>query len=192
MGCWQIQLTQGNDLQLSTEGIDLLWQKVSVVNSPFRSERPYPLIVIADNAQETHVCQAGIYGCSITYDGMVIPCLSARSWSKLIKHYGNILQQDFDTIWKHGLEEHRNDCNKKCCRSCIDYPLPKIEEMTPIERLVKDRPIYPEPFVTVYSVTAPSTFVYGTFDPPKYNVTAYAVSGPSSSYPSDNLNMKAT
>ena len=171
--CWQIQLTEGNEYQLPPEGIDLLWKKIKDV----------PNAYLADNAQEGHRCQAGTHGCSITWDGLIIPCLSERAWCKhsKLKTYGNILEESFDKIWEVNLEEYRKLECKKCCRDIIKYPYERIiPEFKKIE-LKKDEPqemnvafyaimtlpedINPSDHMFVYGVNNPVTVVYSVRKP---------------------------
>lgn len=188
-GFWQVQLTEGNEYQLPPDGIELLWKKVAKVNSPYQSERQYDLIVLADNAQREHICQAGVHGCSITWEGSVIPCLSERSWNKDKKEiYGNMLKDNFDYIWEKGLEEFRtNKCNK-CCRDFVKYPELNYEIETNTKKgdpiIYIPAPKSPDgPTITYYSVGTPdkTIVVYGVFKPP-YEVAAYNVSGPGGTF----------
>lgn len=112
-GHWQIQLTEGNEMQLPADGIRLIWEKT----------RNVPYAILADNAQPSHRCMAGTYGCSITYHGFAIPCLSMRSWmADEIPTMGNLLRRPFEDIWVDGFREWRSSGHKGCCRDSVEYP----------------------------------------------------------------------
>jgi len=170
-GAWQIQLTQGNEYQLPPDGIGLLWDKFKNSNVSIGNQ-----MILADNAQPIHQCMAGVYGCSITYDGLVIPCLSMRTWMDPIHSYGNLLIQSFDTAWTKGLNEFRNLTCKKSCRDGIEYPMDKSGPNGTIVIPVIEKPWednkFPGSTVSMYAVATPrtgdklpgQTIVYGVFN----------------------------
>lgn len=184
-GIWQIQLTEGNDLQLNSDGIEYFWDKVRDCRTSY---------VLADNAQQEHECSAGISGCAITYNGFVIPCLSKRSWGNCEfgidenDNQGNILGVSLKEIWEKGFSECRF-CDNKCCRDFVDYP--KIKQfVAPIMK--KNTQSFPPngtyipgsgaKVVPVYGVKIPydipRTVLYGTFPRDQEGVYVYSAFPP--------------
>jgi len=131
---WQVQLTMG-EYQLKEPAIRYL--RNTLIDGSFKKRRSAVReslggkgsIVLADNLQYSHTCSAGTKGCAITYDGLIIPCLSSRSWSsedldvqEQIKAESpcDLLQLTWQTKFlKNRFKEF------KCCRDCIDYPCDK-------------------------------------------------------------------
>lgn len=170
---WQIQLTMGPDM-LPADGIKHLRKKISEIHNFGAEHQPY---ILADNLQLYHQCQAGIRGCSITYKGEIIPCLSERSWKKDLRVQGKITDRDsLHKIWENSFKDLRFK-KGKCCRDCIAYPgiddrsTESSEMIKKIERLSKGLPspsIPSVPSVLMYGVGSPdpgTVFVYGTAEP---------------------------
>lgn len=173
---WQVQLTQGNDLQLDKDGIKYLKEHLAQSNVFY---------VEADNLQTNGKCFAGIYSCGITYDGNVVPCLSMRSWlsfDNFTKEYqGNILDKDTNLkkIWRERFWNNRFE-NCKCCRDCIEYPeftenkiiniQPVYATTIPIKDNPKESP-YDKGGVFVYAAINPNDYtgdgvrLYGVINP---------------------------
>jgi hypothetical protein len=196
--CWQIQLTMGK-YQLNEDGIEFLRNKIEKLNPGNPSNPPYQenlfknnltqTIVLSDNLQYSHECQAGLSSCGITWDGKVVPCLSERAWLKNLRYQGDLLdpEQSLKQIWEQKFSEIRfKDC--KCCRDCIKYPYPLIK--TPLNIILEEQELtYPkyipskkrarkQPIVVVYSVAPadPPVVAYGVFP----NITMYGVTEPNS------------
>ncbi len=183
---WQIQLTMG-DYQLNETGIEYLKNKIKDCNINERFESLFfpkvkegsdnkSLIVLSDNLQECHTCTAGLNSCSITYDGLVIPCLSERSWRKELRINGDLKKQTLEEIWEHSFKEKRFKDSGEACRDCIKYPECKKEIQLPEKN--KTLPYIPplkssNPFdipwgrmeVVAYGAASPRdmTFIYGAF-----------------------------
>lgn len=104
--CWQVQLTMGNELQLDLKQINELNDKINKYKDLF-------CVIKADNFN-CGKCTAGINSFSITYDGMIIPCLSYRSWKSNLMIQGEV--KDIVKIWKKGFEFNRNREFVPCCK----------------------------------------------------------------------------
>ena len=185
---WQIQLTMG-EYQLNETGIEYLKDKITNINSSGKFESLFPLssenkqlIVLADNLQEQHDCTAGINSCSITYDGLVVPCLSERSWRKDLRINGDLKKQTLEEIWEHSFKDKRFKNINESCRECIKYPqckkIEKKENNKLLEEMLKKGVWPPEKYknpydpykdwdveITMYGTGSPTTFVYATFSP---------------------------
>ena len=105
--CWQVQLTIGNEYQLDLDQIKELEEKLKKVETCGLLN-----IVRADNFT-CGKCKAGIYGFSITYNGLIVPCLSYRSWKSNMMVEGFI--EDIEEIWKNGFKFNRT---RKFVPSC--------------------------------------------------------------------------
>jgi len=141
---WQIQLTIGKEFELPVSGIEFLWSKVKTLPGPVR-------YILADVAQKCHECSAGLHTCSITYDGLIVPCLSGRSWMTKeefnAQAAGSLLESDLASIWKNDKWKNRfEEC--KCCRDCFEYPTMEISPTNATEILSK-KPVF------IYGVTVP-------------------------------------
>ena len=190
---WQVQLTEGNDFQLNSAGISYLKKKIQKVNSSTISLR----IVEADNLLPDTQCEAGITSCSITRDGLVIPCLSSRSWCSFPVEElseGSLLDKSLKEIWECGFKKQRfGDC--PCCKNYLDYPLQSEFEIPTEDIDIWKSPIKSDPPNTVayYSVIIPyipeykpsiiekeSVFVYGVYTPDniKPKIIKYPYSNP--------------
>jgi MoaA/NifB/PqqE/SkfB family radical SAM enzyme len=176
--CWQVQLTIGNEYQLDIDQIKELKNKLEKVeNSGLLN------VVRADNFT-CGMCKAGIYGFSITYDGLIVPCLSYRSWKSDMMVQGFI--EDIEEIWKNGFKFNRErkfvpSCKtisgiEKLCLSNEEYEYIKNK---PIDENLFDKFIKPkqkENVIFVYGVVNPKNndwntpTVYGVTDP-KINLT---------------------
>jgi MoaA/NifB/PqqE/SkfB family radical SAM enzyme len=175
--CWQIQLTMG-DQMLNPEGIKHLRSKISDCNIPNNGTA----IALADNLQVCHKCMAGINGCSITYNGDVIACLSERSYGGIQKVYGSLLKSTIGEIWENGFKDIRfNNC-RKCCREFVKYPEIDPDNKQPLPPTIiieKIKDYKPDPY-------PPNTIImYGVVDPSSY---IYSVVNPNIRYRSDDLN----
>ena len=183
--CWQIQLTMGENL-LNPNGIKHLRSKIADCDVPDDNT----IIVLADNLQVCHDCEAGISSCSITYDGGVVACLSERSYGGIQKVYGNLLKESIDDIWENEFKDIRFKGCRKCCRDFVEYPgvdLKDLEENeeerkalppTIIIKKIKEWPkVSPDPY------DQPRVVLYGAFGG---NVQAYAVTNPP--WTGDNIN----
>ena len=107
--CWQVQLTIGNEYQLDLDQIEELEEKLKKVESCGLLN-----IVRADNFT-CGKCKAGIYGFSITYDGLIVPCLSYRSWKSDMMVQGTIAE--IEEIWKNGFKFNRERKFVPCCKT---------------------------------------------------------------------------
>lgn len=105
--CWQVQLTIGNEYQLDLDQIEELEEKLKTVETCGLIK-----IVKADNFT-CGKCKAGIYGFSITYDGLIVPCLSYRSWKNDMMVQGTVAE--IEEIWKNGFKFNRE---RKFVPSC--------------------------------------------------------------------------
>ena len=105
--CWQVQLTIGNEYQLDLDQIEELEEKLKKVEKCGLIK-----IVRADNFT-CGKCKAGIYGFSITYDGLIVPCLSYRSWKSDIMVQGTV--GEIEEVWKNGFKFNRT---RKFVPSC--------------------------------------------------------------------------
>ena len=189
---WQIQLTMGK-YQLNDTGLDHLKSKIAGYNdgrfetlfSPSiakgtRSNKC--LIVLSDNLQEEHTCNAGMNSCSITYDGLVIPCLSERSWRKELRVNGDLKSDTLENIWEHSFRDQRFKGICESCRECIKYPnkvyikevgkdvlkeshLPPIS--IPRRNDTSGEPYRETPYeISMYNVSSPSqaTYIYAVWN----------------------------
>jgi MoaA/NifB/PqqE/SkfB family radical SAM enzyme len=125
---WQIQLTNGEFLLKSSE-IKFLY---NLIRKEILPEK-YCGVVLADNLQIKHECDAGISSIGITYDGYVISCLSKRSWGNIEKNKDhNLLNNKLKYIWSSRLfNEERFGC-ADCCRTGIEYPADIDSEYIPV------------------------------------------------------------
>lgn len=105
--CWQVQLTIGNEYQLDLDQIEELEEKLKKVETCGLIK-----IIRADNFT-CGKCKAGIYGFSITYDGLIVPCLSYRSWKSDIMVQGTV--GEIEEVWKNGFKFNRT---RKFVPSC--------------------------------------------------------------------------
>lgn len=105
--CWQVQLTIGNEYQLDLDQIEELEEKLKKVESCGLLN-----IVRADNFT-CGKCKAGIYGFSITHNGLIVPCLSYRSWKSDMMVQGPV--DEIEEIWKNGFKFNRS---RKFVPSC--------------------------------------------------------------------------
>jgi organic radical activating enzyme len=105
--CWQVQLTIGNEYQLDLDQIEELEEKLKKVETCGLIK-----IVRADNFT-CGKCKAGIYGFSITHNGLIVPCLSYRSWKSDMMVQGSV--NEIETIWKNGFKFNRT---RKFVPSC--------------------------------------------------------------------------
>lgn len=107
--CWQVQLTIGNEYQLDLDKIKELEEKIKKVEKCGLIK-----IVRADNFT-CGKCKAGIYGFSITYDGLIVPCLSYRSWKSDMMVQGTVAE--IEEIWKNGFKFNRERKFVPCCKT---------------------------------------------------------------------------
>lgn len=105
--CWQVQLTIGNEYQLDLDQIEELEEKLKKIELSGLLN-----IVRADNFT-CGKCKAGIYGFSITFDGLIVPCLSYRSWKSNMMVQGTV--DEIKEIWKNGFKFNRT---RKFVPSC--------------------------------------------------------------------------
>ena len=165
---WQVQLTIGNELQLDLQQIRQLKQKIQ----QFKGKRMVGVLE-ADNIV-CGKCRAGICGCSICWNGDVIPCLSYRSWKNNLSVQGNVFDSSLKDIWKNQFQFYRNRQFVPCCKSISGIQLVKQTKnqnsnvptfMYGINFSPKgDRTIDVYPQVTVYGVNINplnSPMVYG-------------------------------
>ncbi len=162
---WQVQLTEGNKYQLTSEGIKHLYDKLSNADAS---------TVMADNLQKCHTCMAGIQSCSVLVNGDVIGCLSERTWNKEITAEGNLINESLENIWETKFRYHRfND--KQCCRDFIDYP----EEAVDFSDLLIQP--FDENTQLVYGVSIPRDDDTGKAPWSGPQIVMYGVSSPLSS-----------
>ena len=107
--CWQVQLTIGNEYQLDLDQIEKLTENLQKVESSGLIK-----IIKADNFN-CNKCTAGINGFSITYAGLIIPCLSYRSWKSDIMVQGTV--EEIEEVWKNKFKFNRE---RKFVPSCKD------------------------------------------------------------------------
>ena len=172
--CWQVQLTIGNEFQLDLEQIKELECKLNKIENSGLIN-----LVRADNFI-CGKCKAGIYGFSITYDGLIVPCLSYRSWKSDMMEQGTVGQ--IEEIWKNGFKFHRNRKFVPCCKTIsgiekVNSTDGEINENT-IDKKYEEKNILEKinPFkneekvVFVYGVVSPDSnfngpMVYGVSEP---------------------------
>jgi MoaA/NifB/PqqE/SkfB family radical SAM enzyme len=88
-------------------------------------------LVLADN-MNCGRCTAGMYSIGILDDGVVVPCLSMRSWIENMTSIsqGNVLNNDLEHIWSHYFTEYRNSeffcCKDSCKGKQIDMMSPEF------------------------------------------------------------------
>lgn len=187
---WQIQYTmykeneESNALYNNEEASKFLFDKVQDSIDDGRK------IVCADNIN-CGICSAGKYSIGITHDGMVIPCLSMRSWSNTIAGIaqGNLDYESLETIWKNNFHQYRFEdymCCKDICKNPFIY---KKKERTFVTiPYHEEKPIkWPNPkgapITVMYAVTTdPGVYLYGVqpypLNPKDYSVMAYALFNP--------------
>ena len=166
---WQVQLTMGNEFQLDIPEIKKLLVYLDKINKVTNH------IVQADNLNCCN-CSAGISGCSITWDGEVVPCLSYRSWKKDLNSQGNVFKRSLKNIWEKEFKFFRNREHVPCCKditginklssnsSDLNKDLYLNEEL--IRKNDKEAILYgvlrpDNPIITVYGVNNQQVFVYG-------------------------------
>ena len=173
--CWQVQLTIGNEYQLDLDRIEELEEKLKKVESCGLLN-----IVRADNFT-CGKCKAGIYGFSITYDGLIVPCLSYRTWKSDMMVQGTVAE--IEEIWKNGFKFNRERKFVPCCKtiSGIEKLFKFPEKIELPDDLLDERkniknPKMPSDVVFVYGVVIPNEkdwntpMVYGVTNP-MYNLT---------------------
>lgn len=110
---WQIQFTMSEDRSITvfdkSKALEMLNQGLGKHNLQH--------LVIADNANSCE-CSAGINSLGILYNGLVVPCLSMRTWCKELSAQvqGNLAKgDDLETLWMTGFKNSRfSDCS--CCK----------------------------------------------------------------------------
>lgn len=107
--CWQVQLTIGNEYQLDLDQIKELEERIKKVETCGLIK-----IVRADNFT-CGKCKAGIYGFSITHNGLIVPCLSYRSWKSDMMVQGPV--NEIEEIWKNGFKFNRERKFVPCCKT---------------------------------------------------------------------------
>lgn len=153
--CWQVQLTIGNDLQLDLSEIKELKKNI------LQLKRLNKIInvVQADNIVCGR-CGAGTHGCSICFNGDVIPCLSYRSWKKDLNVQGNVFNQNLKDIWQNQFKFFRNREFFPCCKSISG--IEKVNNQQDNKSVFEKYPnIYPN-YPTEYpNIQPPVVVVYG-------------------------------
>ena len=76
-------------------------------------------------------CAAGNHGCSICWNGDVIPCLSYRAWKNDLDVQGNIFKESLKYIWENKFEFYRNREFFPCCKCITGIELLKKKNTTP-------------------------------------------------------------
>ena len=173
--CWQVQLTIGNEYQLDLDKIEELEEKIKKVEKCGLIK-----IVRADNFT-CGKCKAGIYGFSITYDGLIVPCLSYRSWKSDMMVQGTVAE--IEEIWKNGFKFNRERKFVPCCKTISgieklylsDEQVEWVKRLTPphfINDTEKPSKKMPSDVVFVYGVAMPkenndwnTPVVYGVANP---------------------------
>lgn len=133
---WQIQYT------MNKSGDNILY-KIGEAKNHFFSKIENSLnnkvrIVLADNLNNGK-CSAGLSSCGVTYDGLVVPCLSMRSWSDDILPQGSLLNSTLKYIWEMNFSEQRF-CSFKCCKDVCNSPYYNAEVISPLVKLYNDTP----------------------------------------------------
>ena len=172
--CWQVQLTIGNEYQLDLDQIEELEEKLKKIESSGLLN-----IVRADNLT-CGKCKAGIYGFSITYDGLIVPCLSYRSWKSNMMVQGTV--DEIEEIWKNGFKFNRTRKFVPSCKTISgieklylsDEQVEFIKKQTPPQVINDPGKLYKQirpDVVSVYGVVNPNynywntPLVYGVTEP---------------------------
>lgn len=176
---WQVQFTMSDDPYITIHDKPKALEMLNAALGK-RRQHGWP-VVVADNANHGE-CKAGINSMGILYNGLVVPCLSMRSWCKELttEIQGDLNKEDLKTIWTTKFESRRFDdcrcCKDFCSKAKIEITLPKVEgKMTTTQHtdwLIMDRGEFRQvaPQVTVYAVFSPNDFTYQA-------TPIYAVSG---------------
>jgi MoaA/NifB/PqqE/SkfB family radical SAM enzyme len=157
--CWQIQLTMGNEFQLTDEGISYLLDRIEEIRSTDSTLQ----IILADNLLPENPCSACFTSCGITYDFFVVPCLSERSFLPEIRKLGDLTKITLENIWKNSCNEMRFGCNNKCCKDFINYPtIKKFNNFFKFKKEVFDSK---KDYYEWNKPTQPNVYIYGAFKP---------------------------
>jgi RNAse (barnase) inhibitor barstar len=93
-------------------------------------------IILSDNIRTDIGCGAGLSSIGITFNGIVIPCLSMRSWTKYdvvdAKVIYNITETSLKEIWENGFKKQRFGCFE-CCKDACQNKFLEPKELNPLE-----------------------------------------------------------
>lgn len=151
---FQFQLTMykdDNPAKINGVEINEVRNKIDLLSNKYGV-----LYVLADNLQEHHDCQAGIYSCGVLFNGDVVGCLSERSWNNSMNVQGNVLEESLTNIWINEFKKERFD-SCKCCRDCLKYVEDTKDDQNTDEKS-KDLPTIPSDDlgkVALYGVSTP-------------------------------------
>jgi len=158
---WQIQFNMSHDRSVT------LYDKpkaIELLNSLLGKYKERCFLVIADNANDGE-CYAGVNSLGILYNGLVVPCLSMRSWCDELaaEVQGNLFTEDLETIWTTRFVNrrfHSSTCCRDFCGKAKIQPTAPIvegkltttaqEEWMVVQIPPINKPLYPQ--VTVYAV----------------------------------------
>lgn len=162
-------------------------------------------IILSDNIRTDIGCGAGLSSIGITFNGIVIPCLSMRSWTKYdvadAKVTYNITETPLKEIWENGFEKQRFGCFECCKDACqnkflepkklnsqevIQVPFENKDDwkkfLEEIHEKTKKNPNLPNPFpeidpgqVVMYGVASPGRVLVYGVSMPTDNVYLYGV-----------------
>lgn len=164
---WQVQFTILDELSLTIHDKP---QALKMLNSELGKHlQGGKQIIVADNANKGD-CMAGINSLGLLWNGLVVPCLSMRSWCKELSAevQGNLFAEDLEKIWTTRFKDRRfTDC--ACCKDfCSKAEIaPTIPQDINSGTIITINPSYRQmPLtqqVTMYAVYDPSvtTVVYG-------------------------------
>ena len=180
---WQIQYTV-----YSREDEPLALYNVDAANEVFfknikNARKEGIKIVLADN-MNNGTCGAGICSLGILSNGMVVPCLSMRSWVTCVTRLsqGNILEDCLDNIWEQAFHDYRfadfkcckDFCKNKCYKEPVDdTPSINLEDFK--EPKVWTAPIDRDNRTILYGISDSKFYVYAV-PSDRVHATYYAVS----------------
>lgn len=162
---WQVQFTMSHDQNMriydKPKAVELLNTLLGKCNCS---------LIAADNANAGS-CGAGITSLGILHNGLVVPCLSMRSWCDDLTSevQGNLYKEDLKTIWRQRFERRRFEtceCCKDFCGHAQISPKSSRPEYavvtTPGTEWIVQRGEFPRvdhllPQVTVYAVFSSDT-----------------------------------
>jgi MoaA/NifB/PqqE/SkfB family radical SAM enzyme len=175
---WQVQFT------MLTDNTTTLYDKPQAIALLNTSLGKYTNIIVADNANNAS-CLAGINSMGILHNGLVVPCLSMRSWCDTLTDevQGNLLEESLKDIWTTRFQKNRFEAVKCCkdfCKHAKITPAPMVNpilgiSLEPAEyknerfdlgveimRQIQKQPIK-SPNVTVYGCFNEVTPIYSVY-----------------------------